>query len=377
MIKRTLTLLTTGIISVALVIQSCQSDESPLADQVYLELPATPDTYFANTDNNIPTLGRVLFYDRQLSTNNSVSCASCHKQERAFADNVAFSKGFKSTPTTRNSMPIQNLQPVFFGDFNNSSVVEFDRGFGPNFPGVSLFWDGREHNLGTMVLKPIVNHVEMGVRDLDELAAKLQKIPYYQDLFTKAYGTSEVTPNKISEALSMFVISITSRNTKFDRSRMGLDQLSALEERGRQLFIGVYECNSCHGTENPTGYITVGGTFANIGLQSEYQDNGVSQVTGNQADAGRFKIPSLRNVALTAPYMHDGRFETLEECIEHYSTGIQDHPNLDERLRAETGEPKIFNISDYDKKAIIAFLGTLTDKDMISAKRFSDPFKTK
>jgi cytochrome c peroxidase len=214
------------------------------------------------------------------------------------------------------------------------------------------------------------------VRDLDDLAAKLQAIPYYQDLFEKAYGSKDVTSNKISEALSMFAMSITSRNTKFDRSRMGLDQLSALEERGRQLFIEVYECNACHQTENPTGYVFAG-TFANIGLESEYDDNGLAQVTGNANDAGRFKIPSLRNVELTGPYMHDGRFETLEEVIEHYSTGLQDHPNLDDRLLDENGEPKIFNISEYDKKAIVAFLGSLTDRDMVTAKRFSDPFKTK
>jgi cytochrome c peroxidase len=375
MIKRTLTLLTAGIVAVALVIQSCQSDDQ-LTSEVYLDLPEQTENYFTNTNNDIPTLGRVLFYDRQLSINNSVSCASCHKQEKAFADNVAFSKGFKGAVTTRNSMPIQNLQPFFIGgDFSNSKVA-FDRGFGPGFPSVSLFWDGRENNLGTMVLRPIVNHVEMGVRDLDELAAKLQKIPYYQQLFEKAYGTNEVTSAKISEALSMFTMSITSRNTKFDRARMGLDQLSALEERGRQLFIEVYECNACHQTENPTGYV-MAGTFANIGLQSEYDDNGVAKVTGNAMDAGRFKIPSLRNVELTGPYMHDGRFETLEEVIDHYSTGIQDHPNLDDRLLDEGGEPKIFNISEYDKKAIVAFLGSLTDREMITAKRFSNPFKTR
>jgi cytochrome c peroxidase len=374
MIKRTLTLLTTGIVSVALVIQSCQSDDQ-LTKEVYLDLPAETQEYFTNANNDIPTLGRVLFYDRQLSVNNSVSCASCHKQEKAFADDVAFSKGFKNTLTTRNSMPIQNLQTFFFGDFSSNSV-EFDRGFGPGFPSVSLFWDGRESHLGTMVLKPIVNHIEMGVGDLDALAEKLQSVPYYQDLFLKAYGTSEVTSTKISEALSMFVMSITSRNTKFDKARFGVDQLSALEEKGRQLFIEVYECNACHQTENPTGYIFAG-TFANIGLQTEYDDNGVAKVTGKPEDAGLFKIPSLRNVALTAPYMHDGSFETLEDVIDHYSTGIQDHPNLDFRLQDEQGEPKIFNISEYEKKAIVAFLGTLTDKEMITATKFSNPFKTK
>jgi cytochrome c peroxidase len=376
MIKRTLTLLTTGIVSVALVVQSCQSDETQLNKELYLDLPETTETYFINTNNDIPTLGRVLFYDRQLSVNNSVSCASCHKQELAFADKAALSTGYKNTLTTRNSMPIQNLQTFFLGGSFNNSTVEFDRGFGPGFPSVSLFWDGREHNLGTMVLKPIVNHIEMGVGDLDRLAEKLQSVPYYQNLFLKAYGTTEVSSTRIAEALSMFVMSITSRNTKFDRARFGIDKLSALEEKGRQLFIEVYECNACHQTENPTGYIFAG-TFANIGLQSEYDDNGVGEVTGNPGDAGLFKIPSLRNVALTAPYMHDGSFNTLEEVIDHYSTGIEDHPNLDFRLKDAQGSPKIFNIAEHEKKAIVAFLGTLTDQEMITAKRFSNPFKSR
>jgi cytochrome c peroxidase len=150
-------------------------------------------------------------------------------------------------------------------------------------------------------------------------------------------------------------------------------QLSALELQGQQLFMDTYDCNSCHQVTDPEGYIFAG-TFSNIGLDEVYTDNGLGNVTENPADNGRFKIPSLRNVALTAPYMHDGRFETLDEVIEHYSVGIEDNENLDPRL-TEDGEPVQFNISENDTEALKAFLMTLTDHDMVSTARFSDPFK--
>jgi cytochrome c peroxidase len=336
-----------------LSLQSCQSDEKEL-QQTTLDLPETPYQYSSGTD--LPTLGRVLFYDNQLSLNNSVSCSSCHIQSLAFADNGRVSRGFENRLTSRNSMPIQNL-------FNNSAFV-------------SLFWDGRETNIQRMVLKPIVNHVEMGISDVDELAVKLSKIPYYQELFTKAYASPEVTSDKIALALTSFITSIQSRNTKFDRAQFGTTSLSALENVGQQLFTDTYDCNSCHQVQDPHGYIEAG-TFANIGLDQVYADKGFETVSGNPADAGKFKIPSLRNVALTAPYMHDGRFETLDEVIEHYSEGIEDNPNLDTRLKSLDGKPMAFHIPDQDKRAIIAFLNTLTDQQMITDPKFSNPFKSR
>lgn len=348
--------LTPCVLALALVFQSCQ-EETPLTKEAYLDLPAQPYQY--TTGRTLPTLGRVLFYDNQLSVNNSVSCSSCHKQAFAFADNVAFSRGFENRITSRNSMPIQNLAN-FAGGFNQ----------------VSLFWDGRERNLQNMVMKPIANHVEMGIGDFDALADKLGAIPYYQDLFDEAFGTSEVTSTRIAQGLSAFVLSINSNQTAFDKAMSGGAQLSALEKQGQKLFLETYDCNACHQVQSPQGYI-LAGTFANIGLDVVYNDPGVEAVTTVAADAGKFKIPSLRNVSFTAPYMHDGRFKTLEEVIEHYSTGIEDNENLDFRLRDGNGVPRQFNISASDKKALIAFLQTLNDLSVLADPKFSNPFKSK
>jgi cytochrome c peroxidase len=375
---KTLITLALAIAATAFAVQSCTTPEETRFAETYLDLPSDPYTYTSSGDNNLPTLGRVLFYDRQLSINNSVSCSSCHKQALAFADNTALSKGFDNRLTTRNSMPIQNIGGFFFtgNGFDNfaDSLTFIDGGF--FFGSQTLFWDGRENNLNTMVLRPIINHVEMGIDDLDKLAAKLQNVPYYKDLFLKAFGTEEVSTDRISAALSSFIMSISAQNTKLDKVARGEAQFTALENKGQQLFVDTYECNACHQVGNPHGYV-LAGTFANIGLDPAYDDNGVEHVTGNSRDAGKFKIPSLRNVLLTGPYMHDGRFGTLEEVFEHYSSGIEDHPNLDFRLRDRSGSPLALNISSQDKQAIVAFLGTLTDYDMLADPKFSNPFKTK
>lgn len=354
------------IAGLALFGLSCSTEETPI-QTLRLDLPSTPDVYLTGT--NLPTLGRVLFYDRKLSLNNSVSCATCHKQNLAFADNVAFSEGFERKLTTRNSMPIQNIATKFPAD----TMLVIDPIL-PRFFPTQLFWDGREHDLKTMVMKPIVNHVEMGFTDLSELEEKLARVDYYGPLFEKAFGDQVITDERIALAISSFVESITSQNTKFNNAMLGITPLSALERTGRELFTSTYDCNSCHQIESPHGYI-MAGTFANIGLDQKYKDNGLGEVTRNSLDNGKFKIPSLRNVALTAPYMHDGRFKTLDEVMEHYSHGIADHPNLDARLRTPTGEPRVMEIPAIDKTAIIAFLHTLTDHTMITDPKFSDPFK--
>lgn len=352
----------------ACLLISCKKEETALKVS-YLDLPAEPANYFVNVNNNVPELGRVLFYDNQLSLNNSVSCGSCHKQTYGFADNVALSRGFDNQLTTRNSMPIQNLG---FSNFVGGGIVEGDRFFSIG----KLFWDGREQNLSNMVLHPIINHVEMGIADTEALAAKLSKVEYYKPLFRKAFGSDEVNPQKISMAITSFVQSITSTHSKFDQSkRGGSSQLSALELTGKNLFFTIYDCNTCHQVETPNGYEVFGGGFANIGLDNTYADDGLSKTTGKSTDAGKFKIPSLRNVAFTAPYMHDGRFSTLDEVMEHYSGEIANHPNLDFRLRDANGQADQKNISEFDKKAIIAFLNTLTDTQVITDPKFASPFK--
>lgn len=385
------TLFLAALTAFSVVMYSCETQDVVSKEPV-LQLPATPYSYQMGSKDELPTLGRVLFYDVKLSANNSVSCASCHKQGLAFADNRKFSFGFENKLTARNSMPIQNIvTSTFFG----GGVVVDSLGFvggpkpgfptgdgivGPDFPffqPTALFWDGRQHDLPTMVMEPIQNHIEMGVNSLDALAEKISNINYYQPLFTAAFDDGQISKANIARALSAFLVSIRSNQSRFDESLMGQTQLSGLEQLGKDLFFDKYDCNSCHQLQQPfNGYQLAGdGGMADIGLDEQPSDPGVFRVSGNQSDKGKFKIPSLRNVALTAPYMHDGRFETLDDVLDHYSEGIEDSENLDTRLRNASGSPKQFNIPAVEKRAIIAFLHSMTDPHMIGDEKFSNPFK--
>jgi cytochrome c peroxidase len=225
-----------------------------------------------------------------------------------------------------------------------------------------------------------MNHIEMGISDLDVLATKLSSIKEYNTMFSNAFGNEEITKEKIATGLSAFLLSIRSNQSKFDKSvnfaitnsltnnsvpQVGL-QLTAIEELGRQLFFDKFACNSCHESNG----------FADIGLDSNPKDLGMSSITGMSGQAGMFKIPSLRNVELTGPYMHDGRFKTLDEVLQHYSHGISNSTNLDERLR-ENGKAKQMNMTEVEVKAIISFLTTLTDYEMVTDPKLSNPFKAK
>jgi cytochrome c peroxidase len=389
------------------VVLACEPFENRNSE-VVLDLPVQPFSYgVSGVSDDVPTLGRVLFYDTRLSLNNSVSCGSCHKQSLAFSDNAALSRGFENRVTERNSMAIQNIISDAFqelilpgGDTTNTTdstiVVIDDGGVIGYMPGVpvspdfvatptSLFWDGRESNLKLMVTRPIMNHIEMGIHDMEALAQKLNQIPTYNTLFQKAFGESTVTSEGISKGLSAFLLSIRSNQSKFDRAMQfrtdattfnirpsvpvagPIVNLSAQEELGRQLFFNTFNCNTCHDANG----------FADIGLEATPKDEGLMKTTGFSGHKGQFKIPSLRNVELTGPYMHDGRFKTLEEVIQHYSRGIKNSPNLDNRLKGLDGRPVQMNMTASEVKAIAAFLTTLTDYQMISDPRFSNPFKVK
>lgn len=303
--------------------------------------------------NEGATLGRVLFYDTQLSINNAVACASCHKQADAFSDKgLAGSVGFGGKTTPRNSMAICNV------GFNNN-----------------LFWDSRTQSVRDLVLQPIQNHIEMGMEQPDKLVAKLSEISYYPDLFTKTYGDPQVTSDRISDAISQFLVSMVSCNSKFDvGEETNFAHFSPLEKMGHSIFFGnKAKCGQCHAGANfsaPDGFNgsyggpTIKGT-ANIGLAVNYKDNG----KGN----GHFKIPSLRNIALTAPYMHDGSLQTLEAVVEHYNSGIQAHNELDARLKPNNA-PQRLNLSNLEKQALVAFLNTLTDESITKDAKFSNPF---
>lgn len=302
------------------------------------------------TDNGA-TLGRVLFYDKNLSLSRKVSCGSCHFQDRGFADTAALSIGHLGGLTRRNAMHIVNLR--------------YNRRF---------FWDLRAQGLETQVLMPIQNEIEMGMT-LDTLVARLKTTDYYQPLFTSAFGDAEITSPRIAAALSQFVRSIVSYQTKYDEGVMtDFANFTSQELQGKALYFnGVTKCNQCHSTVN---FFDPGAR--NNGLGEDMADEGRFEITGLESDKGLFKVSSLRNIALTAPYMHDGRFATLEEVIDHYDHGIQPHPNLDDRLTADNqvgGTPYSLHLSASDKAALVAFLNTLTDFAMVSDEKFSDPFE--
>lgn len=307
-------------------------------------------------NNHTATLGRVLFYDKQLSINNTTSCGSCHIQKLAFSDGKAFSTGFSNGITPRSSMAI--LNPV---ENNN------------------MFWDSRSKSPLELSLQPVFNHLEMGMESDEMLIKKVAAISYYPELFKNAFGSEEVTRERIAKAISHFVSSIFSKNSKFDEgTKDNFKNFTSLELMGKDLFFSSrLMCSSCHGGDNFVAPDAPGSPYgrsssnvdakgtANIGLDLIYKDNGRGE--------GKFKIPSLRNIQLTAPYMHDGRFNTLEEVIDHYSHGIKNHPALDPKFK-ENGSVKKLNITENEKFAIIAFLKTFTDYNLISDVKFSDPF---
>ncbi|WP_052572818.1 cytochrome c peroxidase [Haloferula sp. BvORR071] len=289
-------------------------------------------------------LGRVLFYDRRLSKDNSISCSSCHLQENAFADKVAFSRGHLGGLTARNAAPPTDLPSYSTTDGR-------------------VFWDGRSRSLSSAVLEPISHAVEMGLSQ-EELVAKLSLEPYYTELFTSAYGTADVTAAKIGTALAQFCNAIPRFDAKYDQARLGTATLTASEQEGSTLFSS--KCMTCH---TLTGAPRT--PFANNGLDLVYADQGVAIQTGLTADRGKFKIPNLRQVSQTGPYMHDGRFKTLRQVIDHYSEGIKNHPNLSSPLRS-TGP---MHFTEEQKQALEDFLKTLTDPEIATNPAFADPFR--
>ncbi|HET6766853.1 MAG TPA: cytochrome c peroxidase [Chitinophagaceae bacterium] len=303
------------------------------------------------------TLGRVLFYDKTLSINNAVACANCHKQSHSFADDKAFSVGFAGELTLRNSMSLVNVKYYRNGRF---------------------LWDERGSALETQTLLPVLDHVEMGMTNLDTLVNRLKTKAYYPALFHKAFDTQLVTSEKIGDALAQFIRSIISYKSKFDQGRSLINSLRSpypnftqQENEGKLLFLNPrLGCNSCHKTETFTAPMP-----KNNGLEIPSVDLGVGGISNDPSQAGNFKISSLKNVELTAPYMHDGRFATLEEVIEHYNSGVQPHPNLPGQLRNPDNTPVRLNLTVDEKKALVAFLKTLTDRSITTDVKFSNPFK--
>jgi cytochrome c peroxidase len=298
----------------------------------------------ASINNHRATLGRVLFYDRRLSLDNSVSCASCHRQDRAFAEDSNFSLGHVGVKTTRNTVSLTHIRNYVKGG--------------------GIFWDGRRSVLEDAVIDPVVHPDEMGL-SLESLVTKTSAEPYYQSLFTNAFGTSVATKERVATALGDFIEAMTTFGSRYDQGTANrFVSFTPQELAGKDLFSS--RCASCH----PLGNFTTGG-FANNGLELHYSDRGRAALTGLPQHEGQFRIPSLRQVGLSAPFMHDGRFATLREVIEFYDHGIVAHPNLTVPLTATP-----MNLTKAQKDSLEAFLNTLTDASIQTRTEFSDPFRT-
>lgn len=335
----------------------------PLDRYTDLDLPAHFKTPAAQRLDNTPrdnpitdagaTLGRVLFYDTRLSVSNTVACASCHQQKHAFVDPNRYSKGHGGGLTDRHAPSLVELR---------------------YYPRGRFFWDERASSLEDQALKPIQSKLEMG-SELPRVMEVLQGDTHYPALYEKAFGSKTITPERTAKALAQFLRSMVSYQSKYDEGlakasavRADFANFTAEENRGKTLFLN--RCANCHMPRGQFAHFVLDRP-RNNGLDADVRktDGGIGDLTLNPAQVGLFKSPSLRNVELTAPYMHDGRFKTLEEVIEHYSKGVKRHPNLDGRMRFG------FNFDKRQQASLVAFLKTLTDRQFIADPKFSDPFQ--
>lgn len=277
-------------------------------------------------------LGEKLFHEKILSKDSSISCASCHLPAYGFSDTVAFSMGIYGRPTTRNTPPVLNMKnrPYFF-------------------------WDGRAASLEQQSLMPISHPDEMGL-PVKEAVARLNKNKTYRDLFLKTFGTVPTAAN-LAAAFAAFEKTLETDSSRFDLSFDDSTLMTEQEERGRKLFVSEKtKCFDCHRRQDFTT-----DEFFNIGLYdgNQLNDPGRYKITGKKEDLGKFKTPGLRNVAVTAPYMHNGMFKTLEEVVEYYNNPgafVLNPINIDKRLEVPLG------LTRQEKADLVAFLKSLTDK---------------
>lgn len=292
-------------------------------------------------------LGRRLFYDTRLSATNTISCASCHRQEFAFSDTATFSSGIYDRTGDRNSMSLANI------------------GWSSRF-----FWDGRAGSLQEQIHHPVIDTREMG-STWDDIITYVKASPLYREAFRKAFPKEKIGENTIKKALELFTANIYSFNSRYDDYFYNGHQVvySEQEKAGLKLFNGKAQCSGCHNTVLFTNH-----QFMNNGLDSSASP-GLYNATMQPTDRGLQKTPSLRNVALTPPYMHDGRFRNLEEVLNFYNTGV--HPesvNLDFRMAPFTRKDGL-GLTKEEQEAIIAFLHTLTDSTLLLHPMYSDPWK--
>jgi len=343
---------------ILLTITSCKEDEIIEPDVTYDPTPYAFDIpewvavnigeISAPIDN--PTtiagveLGRALFYDERLSNDMTMSCGTCHKQANAFDDPRPFSQGTNGAFGNRNAMAIINL--AWDGSF---------------------FWDGRQQSLEAQAHDPVTNPIEMA-NTWVEIENRLREDAQYQDMFKRAFNTTVIDSILITKAIAQFERTLVSFDSPFDAYYYGGDAtaLTSDEISGMNLFFGDAKCFQCH--SDP---LFTDNAFRNNGLDLMPLDSGRAKFTGLDADYGKFKVTTLRNIANTAPYMHDSRFATLEQVVEHYSSGvIQESPNLDEHM-IDFGSG--LNLTATEKMQLVAFLQTLSDNDFLTNQQYADP----
>ncbi|MFN6086287.1 MAG: cytochrome-c peroxidase [Fluviicola sp.] len=299
-------------------------------------------------------LGRRLFYETKLSLDNTISCASCHAPENAFSDPNQFSSGVNGTLGNRNSMALVNL------------------GWQQNF-----FWDGRSLTLEQQLLEPVPNPVEMH-QEWKDAIVKLKNDQYYRNQFYKAFGVQDFDSTHVSKALAQFLRTMISATSKYDvmykfengfalsaEEQVIKNSVTLQEWAGYDLFksLNGADCFHCH-----NGALMQVQKFSNNGLDATFTDLGRGAITGNPNDNGKFKVPTLRNIALTAPYMHDGRFQTLDEVIDHYSSGIHQSSTIDPLI--EFASQGGVQLDASQKQLLKAFLLTLTDEKFVTNPDF-------
>ncbi len=288
-------------------------------------------------------LGRKLFYDPLLSADNTLACADCHKQANAFSDDRAFSLGIDGREGTRNAMPLINAAWIR-----------------------ELNWSGSAASLEAQSFEPLTNPLEMH-NTWERAVNSLKATSDYPDMFFAAFGTRDFDSNHVVKAIAQFERTLISSNSKWDQYLRGEYQLNASESKGFEIFFTEKgDCFHCH-----TTILFTDNEFHNNGLDSVFSDQGLYDVTGDPSDIGRFKTPGLRNLVFTAPYMHDGRFESLEEVIDFYSEGLKYSPTIDPLMK-KVHEGGI-QLSQGDKLNLLAFLKTLTDSSFVLNPEFSEP----
>ncbi len=346
-----------------LIFSSCSKDKVEYVPTPYtVEIPSHFPQMDIPMDNPMTEegieLGRFLFYEPRLSGDNTMSCSSCHMPENGFAESTAFSTGIEGISGNRNAMPLFNL-----------GWEEF------------FFWDGRKSSLESQILEPVPNPIEMH-QSWQQASAKLNSDGSYREMFHRAFGEEGIDSIKVAKAIAQFLRTIISSTSKYDvmyKYEYGLplsseengvlQSIDPEEWAGYDLFksLNGADCFHCH-----NGPLMRVKKFSNNGLDGTFSDLGRALVTGNPEDEGKFKTPSLRNIELTAPYMHDGRFSTLDEVIEHYSSGIHISPTIDPLI--EFASQGGVQLDAQEKHLLKKFLLTLTDTSFINNPKFKDPF---